>query len=131
MSFARSFWTHDRGGSAPRRRGGRGGKNFPHKKEQIKPDIVKNPLGKLKETIHASDSTLLVKDLSRTATITDCRYLASYNWLNRSAPTIAVPGKSKLAQFWVRVLTAIRQTPSMDTSEQPTTLEERQRRILP
>ncbi|OAL54056.1 hypothetical protein IQ07DRAFT_668319 [Pyrenochaeta sp. DS3sAY3a] len=97
MSFARSFRTNDRGRFARRRGDGRGdgrsGRNLTYKKEQIKPDIVKHPLGKLLETILASDSTFLVKDLGRTVTITDCRYLASYNWLNRSAPTIAVPGR--------------------------------------
>jgi hypothetical protein len=92
MSSMSSF----RGGYAPRR--GRGGwNNFSSKpkKQGEKPDIVKNPLGELIETLSIADLKLRTNDAAVTqGTISDLKYVASYNWRNDTSPTILVPGRS-------------------------------------
>ena len=42
------------------------------------------------KTVDVSD--LDEEDQLKPATITDCHYVASYNWLNKKVPTIVVPG---------------------------------------
>jgi hypothetical protein len=56
------------------------------------PDLVKLPLGDIIQTI--TDSDLRLNSLGGTdaATITDCKYLASYSWLNAANPTVLIPG---------------------------------------
>ncbi|KAF2127933.1 hypothetical protein P153DRAFT_376859 [Dothidotthia symphoricarpi CBS 119687] len=79
-----------RGGFAPRR--GRGGSSPAFvKRELIKPDIEKYPLGSLIELLHVS--SLEAKSDDTTPGISHCQYVASYNWLNENTPTIIVPGK--------------------------------------
>ncbi|KAK6496367.1 hypothetical protein TWF481_002392 [Arthrobotrys musiformis] len=62
------------------------------------PDIVKYPLGNLVTKITTKDIDLTASDdtLSATAVISDCEYVASYNWMNENASTIMVPGKPPL-----------------------------------
>ncbi|KAL1795342.1 hypothetical protein ACET3X_007158 [Alternaria dauci] len=81
-----------RGGFAPRRGRGRGGRApfFTKPREQVKPDLERHPLGDLVKEFRSSDLSLKPADL---AEISDCRYVASYNWLNGKVPTIVVPGK--------------------------------------
>jgi hypothetical protein len=94
MSFMSSFSgsSSSRAGYAPRRGRGRGGRiPFTKGREQIKPDIEKHPLGELLKTFHSSDLGVEQSGFARHATISDCQYVASYNWLNDR--TIIVPGK--------------------------------------
>ncbi|OAK97804.1 hypothetical protein IQ06DRAFT_227647 [Phaeosphaeriaceae sp. SRC1lsM3a] len=90
MSSMSSF----RGGYAPRR--GRGGwnKSFSKPKNQgVKPDLVKNPLGELLETVSISDLGLGTTKTTTHGSISDLKYVASYNWRSDAVPTILVPGK--------------------------------------
>lgn len=83
---------YSRGGFAPRR--GRGGnRSFTKQREPPKLDIRKHPLGELLQTFRNADlevPNLIVPDESF---ISDCQYVASYNWLDDELPTIIVPGK--------------------------------------
>jgi hypothetical protein len=87
-----SFSGSSRGGYAPRRGRGRGGRvpYFVKNREQVQPDLEKYPLGDLVKLFRISDLSLKPLDL---AEITDCQHVASYNWLNDEVPTIVVPGK--------------------------------------
>ncbi|KAF3919194.1 hypothetical protein AA313_de0200314 [Arthrobotrys entomopaga] len=81
-----------------RGRGGRGGRQL---RPPPQPDIVKHPLGDLvsKITTKDLDKPTASDDntLSGTAVITDCEYVASYNWINdQNASTIMAPGKPPL-----------------------------------
>jgi hypothetical protein len=90
MSSMSSF----RGGYAPRR--GRGGWTKPFvkpKKEIAKPDINKHPLGELLESLSISDLRVNRKAASKDETISNLRYVASYNWRGDASTTIIVPGK--------------------------------------
>jgi hypothetical protein len=86
-----SFLDSSRGGFAPRRGRGRGGRAplFAKTREPIKPDLEKHPLGDLVMEFRSSDLSLKPIDL---AEISNCQYVASYNWLNDEVPTIVVPG---------------------------------------
>ncbi|KAF1998617.1 hypothetical protein P154DRAFT_408136, partial [Amniculicola lignicola CBS 123094] len=57
------------------------------------PDTHKNPLGDIVTTISVSDLNEPPKRFKDTAKISDCQYVASYNWLAEISPTIAVPGQ--------------------------------------
>jgi hypothetical protein len=90
-----------RGGYAPR--GGRGGWNgsfSKSKKPFVKPDIKKNPLGQLLQTIKIAD----LKEGSITTlpggSITDLRYIASYNWRSDTSAAILIPGRLFFDVFW-------------------------------
>jgi hypothetical protein len=80
-----------RGGFAPRRGRGRGGRAplFAKTRESTKPDLEKHPLGSLVKELRSSDLSLKPIDL---AEISDCQYVASYNWLRDEVPTIVIPG---------------------------------------
>ncbi|KAH7390935.1 hypothetical protein DE146DRAFT_147938 [Phaeosphaeria sp. MPI-PUGE-AT-0046c] len=84
-----------RGGYAPRRGRGRGGwkqSSFSRpKKRGVEPDLVKNPLGELLETV--SIPRLQIVDPAAHGSISDVKYIASYNWHTDAVPTILVPGK--------------------------------------
>ena len=54
-------------------------------------DIEKHPLGDTVNEFHSSNLSLKPIDL---AEISDCQYVASYNWLNDEVPTIVIPGIS-------------------------------------
>ena len=83
-----------RGGFAPRRGRGYGGRvPFSKAREQVKPDIEKNPLGTLVKTISAPELVFGAKRATYTTEMSACQYVASYNWLNDQVPTIVVPGK--------------------------------------
>ncbi|KAH9863900.1 hypothetical protein J1614_009832, partial [Plenodomus biglobosus] len=86
-----SFPVSSRGGFAPRR--GRGGWNRPstNKREPVKLDTDKHPLGELLKTVYASD--LKPDSFSRGASIDDCQYVASYNWLSGAEATVIFPGR--------------------------------------
>jgi hypothetical protein len=87
---------NSRGGFAPRRGRGRGGRVpfFAKPREQVKPDLERHPLGDLVNEFRNSDLSLKPAAL---AEISDCQYVASYNWLNGKVPTIAIPGGLFLA----------------------------------
>jgi hypothetical protein len=83
-----------RGGYAPRR--GRGGwsKSFVKpQRETVQLDTVKHPLGELLETLKIPGITLDSDATSKYKTISDLRYVASYNWRSDPSATIIVPGK--------------------------------------
>ncbi|KAF2030477.1 hypothetical protein EK21DRAFT_100357 [Setomelanomma holmii] len=89
MSSMPSF----RGGHAPRR--GRGGWTKPFaksKRDSVKPDIDKHPLGKLLKTFKLSDLHFTA-GASVGPAITDLQYVTSYNWRNNTSHAILVPGK--------------------------------------
>ncbi|EPS44064.1 hypothetical protein H072_1968 [Dactylellina haptotyla CBS 200.50] len=101
MSTWRGASSSGRAGFAPRGgrgggrgRGGRGG----HQSAPLQPDIVKHPLGDLvaKITTKDIDPTGSEDTFSAAAVITDCEYVASYNWMNEGASTIMAPGKPPL-----------------------------------
>lgn len=81
-----------RGGFAAQR--GRGGWSsaFTKRREVTKPDIEKYPLGRLLETFRTSDLKTKDGESTDAPVISDCQYVASYNWLNEEAPSIVVPG---------------------------------------
>ncbi|EUC41435.1 hypothetical protein COCMIDRAFT_8863 [Bipolaris oryzae ATCC 44560] len=87
--------TSSRGGFAPRRGQGQGGRYpyFNKVREQPKPDFTKRPLGDLFHTISASDLDVGANTTSHSTEISGCEYVASYNWTNETSPTIVVPGK--------------------------------------
>jgi hypothetical protein len=89
--FSMASLLGSRGGFAPRRARGRGGRApfFAKAREPMKPDLEKQPLGDLVKEFHSSDLSLKPIDL---AEIFDCQYVASYNWLNDEVPTIVIPG---------------------------------------
>jgi hypothetical protein len=68
-----------------------GGTGYRKKKNDSGIDISKHPLGTLLTTL----SYLEVAETKCTdnANITDCEFVASYNWLTMPARTILVPGK--------------------------------------
>jgi hypothetical protein len=83
-----------RGGYAPRR--GRGGWSKPFVKSQretVQPDTIRRPLGELLETLKIPDLTLASDANAKYKTISELRYVASYNWRSDSSTTIIVPGK--------------------------------------
>jgi len=83
-----------RGGYAPRR--GRGGWTKPYvkqKREYVKPDIDKHPLGELLKTINNSDLKSELSAAPMDSLISDVQYVTSYNWRNDGNATILVPGK--------------------------------------
>lgn len=88
------FSRNGRGGLAPRRGRGHDGRvPFNRPREQVKPDIKKNPLGDLLKTILAPRLVVEAKDAALASEITDCQYVSSYDWLNDQTPTILIPGK--------------------------------------
>ncbi|KAK6358813.1 hypothetical protein TWF730_008132 [Orbilia blumenaviensis] len=102
MSTWRGASSSGRAGFAPGggrgSRGGRGGRSVPQRQAPPQPDIVKHPLGNLVAKIATQDIDVTSPgdNLSAAAVITDCEYVASYNWMNESASTIMVPGKPPL-----------------------------------
>jgi hypothetical protein len=89
-----SSMSSHRGGYAPRR--GRGGWSKPFVKSQretVQPDTVRRPLGELLETLKIPDLTLASDTNAKYKTISELRYVASYNWRSDSSTTIIVPGK--------------------------------------
>jgi len=93
----KGFTGTGRRGWAPRsgfaRGEGRGGRYAdPGKRDNMpRPDLSQHPLGELMTTITMSD--LLAEEKKTTAKITDCQYVASYNWLSKAMPTILIPGQ--------------------------------------
>ncbi|KAF1955357.1 hypothetical protein CC80DRAFT_564944 [Byssothecium circinans] len=92
MTFG-MFATSGRGGHAPRR--GRGGKPAPmfNKHSEVKPDLLKHPLGDLLATFSNSDLEPTKAGLLDNVAIKNCNYVGSYNWIDTKSPTIMVPGK--------------------------------------
>jgi hypothetical protein len=56
------------------------------------PDLKNHPLGDLVKTLRNSDLSVEESHIAKPPTISDCRYVASYNWSNDPVPTIIVPG---------------------------------------
>lgn len=81
-------------GSGTTWRGARGGRGVP-----IHDSLEGQPMGDLLETITLTElqSSVRFKDL--TPTITDCQYVASYNWLNGGKANILVPGQYSKEAF--------------------------------
>ncbi|KAK1675041.1 geranylgeranyl pyrophosphate synthetase [Colletotrichum godetiae] len=50
------------------------------------------PFGPLVETISVADLSKSALGLESSARVTDCQLVASYNWLDRTTPSIIVPG---------------------------------------
>jgi hypothetical protein len=63
------------------------------KREHIKPDIEKHPLGELLKTFSSSGLDYRLTALSTEASIADVEYAASYNWRHDGKITVLVPGK--------------------------------------
>ncbi|KAI9766565.1 MAG: hypothetical protein M1839_004875 [Geoglossum umbratile] len=51
------------------------------------------PLGSVLATLNRKDLTVSADLNKHSAKVTDCEYVASYNWLNRGEPVVMVPGK--------------------------------------
>lgn len=97
----KSSQSSGRAGFAPRGiRGGRGGwgRQSNHQAPP-QPDTLRHPLGQLITTIINQD--LIVSDISlpNPASISDCEYVASYNWMNEGVPTLMIPGTHRLSYF--------------------------------
>ena len=56
-------------------------------------------MGDLLEKIAFSDVQSSTRSEDVVPTIKDCKYIASYNWLNRNTPTIVVPGRPSTPTF--------------------------------
>jgi hypothetical protein len=92
-----------RGGYAPR--GGRGGWNKASPKpirDIVKPDLETNPLGQLVKTFNSAGLNDKSNILSPATSISDLRYIASYNWRSDKTTTILVPGKRALEVISIR-----------------------------
>ncbi|KAF2677523.1 hypothetical protein K458DRAFT_446863 [Lentithecium fluviatile CBS 122367] len=86
---------YGRGSFAPRR--GRGGSQHGFtKRNEVTLDLVKHPLGELLTSFSNSDLQPKLSTLTDAASIKDCQYVASYNWVDADTPTIMVPGKPPL-----------------------------------
>lgn len=72
-------------------------------------------LGSLLITLSQADFTKAAVKYEPDSRITDCMTVTSYNWLDRSKPTIVVPGKPPF-YFEPFVTDAIRQTCEVDTA---------------
>ena len=59
-------------------------------------------MGDLLGTITLTELESSVRFRDATLTITDCQYVASYNWLNRQKATILVPGQYAKEMFNAR-----------------------------
>ncbi|KAK3935106.1 hypothetical protein QBC46DRAFT_58446 [Diplogelasinospora grovesii] len=81
-----SIWTNTR---TNRGRGGFKPWN-PRPSASASPSTPPPPLGALLASIRETE---LLVDASSTATISDCKTVTSYNWLDRPVPTIVIPGK--------------------------------------
>jgi hypothetical protein len=121
-----------RGGFAPRR--GQGGWKkpfFKSKREYVKPDTSKNPLGQLLKTLSSSDLRVEGTESYIDTPISDVQYVASYNWRGGGSNTILVPGM--LIDMCVPeiMLMSLRQAPAVDTSQRCAAPQRRQRTVLP
>ncbi|KAH7122785.1 hypothetical protein B0J11DRAFT_616147 [Dendryphion nanum] len=73
----------------------RGGSRHKLRPDNV-PNVTLHPLGDLIATIdNAALDQALITGIGAPR-ITDCQYIASYNWLNEKEPTISVPGKPPL-----------------------------------
>jgi len=88
MAFG-TYSGHGRGGFAPRRGGFH--PKFT-KRNEVKLDLVKHPLGELLTTLNNSDLKPTLATPGDAALIKDCEYVASYNWVDATTPTIMIPG---------------------------------------
>ncbi|KAF2205316.1 hypothetical protein GQ43DRAFT_477463 [Delitschia confertaspora ATCC 74209] len=79
------------GGTSPWR--GNNVKNSYALKPQSGPDISLHPLGDMLTTITNDCLDTAAKLVTGTSSITDCKYIGSYNWLDAKDPTIIIPGK--------------------------------------
>lgn len=66
----------------------RGGRSVP-----TRDTLEGQPMGDLLGTITLTELQSSVRSKDSTPTITDCQYIASYNWLNGQAAAISVPGQ--------------------------------------
>ncbi|KAJ4325365.1 hypothetical protein N0V94_000707 [Neodidymelliopsis sp. IMI 364377] len=92
MSF-NSGASSGRGGYAPRRGRGGGSRPFVKRQEPTRPDINKHPLGELLVLLRNSNLETLRNDPLYLPGISNCQYVASYNWLGDKTATILVPGQ--------------------------------------
>ncbi|OLN96711.1 hypothetical protein CCHL11_02291 [Colletotrichum chlorophyti] len=61
-------------------------------KNQPRPAAPAPPLGSVIETVSIADLTEPASAFAPSARVTDCRFVASYNWLDKPKPSILVPG---------------------------------------
>jgi len=89
--------------------------------------IEGQPMGDLLGTITLTEIQSSVRFKDTTLTITDCQYIASYNWLDRQKATILVPGQYVKDIFKVRTpqLILSRCTPCLESAKR--TSESRRR----
>lgn len=77
-----------RGSGSYQRFGSRGGSSAP-----TRDSLEGQPVGDLLGTITLTELQSSVHSRDAALTITDCQYIASYNWLNTQKGTILVPGQ--------------------------------------
>jgi hypothetical protein len=77
-----------RGRGAPWRRGNRGIRGF-----SVGLPTVTTPLGTLVKSLTAADAFSSGASGRESPKITDCEFVGSYNLLNKTTPTILVPGE--------------------------------------
>jgi hypothetical protein len=63
------------------------------RQEPTKPDLTKHPLGELIGSLRNPDLETSRNDSLYHPGISNCQYVASYNWLGDKTTTILVPGK--------------------------------------
>ena len=73
--------------------------------DDYKPNITSRPLGELLASFVNSELEQAAQNASLHASITDCRYVTSYNWQNASVPSIIVPGLTPSNFLYVFQLT--------------------------
>lgn len=79
------------GGAGFSTRGRGNGNSWRKRDPEPKPDLSKHPLGSLLATL--SYTELIGAKSNDNTKISDCEYVASYNWLNTTEPNILVPGR--------------------------------------
>lgn len=111
-----------RGSGTNWRLGTRGGRSAP-----TRDSFEGQPMGDLLRTITLTELQSSVRFKDATLTITDCQYIASYNWLDRQKATILVPGDYAKDIFKVRMSQLIlsRCTPCLESAKR--TSESRRR----
>lgn len=83
-------------------RGSRQGwnKSFPNaKRDTVKPDIHKNPLGEHLKTFENSELEVDSNTTFVDTAVSDLRYVASYNWRSGDSATILVPGELQAMSY--------------------------------
>lgn len=70
----------------------RGGKGFYQTQTHAKPSTPSLPLGPLLKSFSLDDLSGSHHDKDGQVQITNCQVVASYNWMEKSKPTMVMPG---------------------------------------